>query len=344
MTSIYAPIAEPGVVADERRRLAMLQRIAALGGKITPSANPKAEYGYEYLEPLDGCEGDLRFLARRDYLEQRFFDRVSLCPKCSSHHLNVREVCPGCRRAHLAREGLLHHFRCGYVGILSEFAAREDGGRVCPKCNRELHHLGTEYDRLGKAFICRQCGLITENPPVEAVCFACGARTPAEDLLNTEVFSYVLTSLGSAALRRGSLLDADNDFLFVDGPKVYRRSVILELLDHEMERIRHFRTEFSVLLAEYTRGAMDGGEGSPASCAARLRQCLREVDLVGQLTDTLFIVMLPHTKHRAAEALRQRILAELGLQLPFTLSTTEITESRQLAQLLARANVEREPK
>jgi GGDEF domain-containing protein len=75
-----------------------------------------------------------------------------------------------------------------------------------------------------------------------------------------------------------------------------------------------------------------------------LRQCLREVDLVGQLTDTLFIVMLPHTKHRAAEALRQRILAELGLQLPFTLSTTEITESRQLAQLLARANVEREPK
>jgi Thaumarchaeal output domain 1/Diguanylate cyclase, GGDEF domain len=338
-----ARIAEPGAAADERRRIDLLRRIADTGGKITPHANPRAERGYEYLAPCDGCEGDLRFLSRRDYLEQRFFDRVSLCPKCGSHHLNVREVCPGCRRAHLASEGLLHHFRCGYVGVQSEFTTGQDGSRVCPKCNRELRHLGTEYDRLGKASICRQCGLITENPPVEALCLACGTRTPAENLLNAEVFSYALTSLGLAAIRRGSLLDADDEFLFVDGAPVYRRTVILELFDHEIARFRHFGSEFSVLLAEYTGGATHEGESSLVSWATRLRQCLREVDLIGQLTDALLIVLLPHTTQRAAEALRQRIRTELGPQLPFTLSVAEITESGQLAQILFHASAEREP-
>src|SRR6201984_2103617 len=227
MTSMSARIAEPGAAADERRRIDLLRRIADTGGKITPHANPAAERVYECLAPCDGCEGDLRFLSRRDYLEQRFFDRVSLCPKCASHHLNVREICPGCRRAHLASEGLLPHFRGAYVGLRSESAPAKSGSRICPKCNRELHHLGTEYDRLGKASVCRDCGLISENPPVEAVCLACGTRIPAEDLLNADVFSYVLTSLGGAAIRRGWLSDGDDIFVFIDGAPVYRRPVIL---------------------------------------------------------------------------------------------------------------------
>jgi hypothetical protein len=341
MTEIKAPTAEPGVVADERR-LDLLRRIADAGGKITPNANPQAEHGYEYHGPCDGSEGDLRFLARRDYLEERFLDRVSVCPKCASHHLNVREICPGCRRAHLANEGLLHHFRCGYVGRLSEFSTVDDGdgSRLCPKCNRKLHHIGTEYDRLGKAFVCRECGVISENPPVEAACLACGAHTPAEDLVSVDVFSYVLTSLGSAAIRRGSLLDSDDELVFIAGAPVYRRWVILEFLDHEMKRLRHFKSGFSVLLAEFAREATnDGGIAFLPSCLTRLRQCLREVDLIGQLADAVYVVILPQTKQRAAEALRQRILAELAPQSPFTLSAVEITDQRDLEQVLAHRSV-----
>jgi Thaumarchaeal output domain 1 len=344
MTAINAHTAEPDAVADERR-LDLLRRIADAGGRITPNSNPQAEHGYEYHGPYDGYEGDLQFLARRDYLEERFFDRVSLCPKCASHHLNVREICPGCRRAHLANEGLLHHFRCGYVGRLSEFTTVDDGdgSRLCPKCNRKLHHLGTEYDRLGKAFVCRECGFITENPPVEAFCLACGARTLAEDLVSQDVFSYVLTSFGSAAIRRGSLLDSDNELVFIAGAPVYRRSVILEFLDHEMKRLRHFKSGFALLFAEYSSQAMDDRKGSPESWLTRLRQCLREVDLIGQLADAVFVVILPQTKQRAAEALRHRIVAELGPQLPWTLSAIEITEPMQLAQILAHRSAVREP-
>jgi Thaumarchaeal output domain 1 len=327
--------------ATDERRLDVLRRVAAAGGTITPNAEPQAQHGYEYLGLCDGDEKDLIYLARRDYLEQCFFDRVSLCPKCASHHLNVREICPSCRRARLANEGLLHHFRCGYVGILSEFGIGADGSRVCPKCNREMHHLGTEYDRLGKAFVCGECGVITENPPVEAVCLACGARTSAEDLVNADVFSYVLTSLGSAAIRRGSLTDIDDEF-FVDGAPVYRPAVIREFLDYEMKRIRRFETGFSVLLLEYSRETIDGEEGSLASWLTKLRRCLREIDLLGQLADAVFVVVLSQTDERGADTLRQRILAELGPQLPFALSTIEITEPGHLAQVLVRRSTARE--
>jgi DNA-directed RNA polymerase subunit RPC12/RpoP len=325
--------------AVEERRLNLLRQIALAGGTIAPTAEPNAEHGYAYVALGDDVGRSLSLLARRNYLEERFFDRVSLCPKCGSHHLNVREICPGCRRAHLTSEGLLHHFRCGYVGIPSEFllGVEAEGTYLCPKCNRKMHHPGTEYDRLGKAFRCHGCGLISENPPVEAVCFSCGARTPADDLVSTIVFSYVLTSRGAAAVRRGSLLDGDDDELvsIADAP-VYRRTVLLEFLDYEMKRLQQFNSGFSVLLAECAPAAMDQrGDIAPAQWLTRLRDCLREVDRIGQLADRLYIVILPETKRRAAEGLRRRIQAELGPQSPLALSTVEITEPRDLAKVLA---------
>ena len=334
MTTIETKAA--GSAAADKRRVELLRRIAEAGGKITPNANPRAKHGYEYLVPCHGEERDLRFLAGRDYLEQRFFDRVSLCPKCASHHLNVREICPGCRGAHLANEGLLHHFRCGYVGRQSEFTEDSDGRRVCPKCNHRFHHVGTEYDRLGTASVCRECGHITENPPVEAACLACGARTPAEDLVSTDVFSYVLTSLGFAAIRRGSLLDDDDEFLFVGGAPVYRSTVILEFLNHEVQRLHHFKNGFSVLLAKCMCEATDDRDGAVVpSWLTKLRRYLRDVDLIGQLAEAVFVVILPQTNKRAAEVLRQRVLDEIGPQLQLTLSAIEITEPGHLAQVLA---------
>jgi hypothetical protein len=322
----------------EERRLNLLRQIAVAGGKLAPDAKPHAEHGYAYAAIDVEDERDLVNLARRGYLEKRFFDRVSLCPKCSSHYLNVREICPTCRGAHLTSEGLLHHFRCGYVGIPSEFSPGADGSYLCPKCNCRMHHLGSEFDRLGKAFVCRGCGVISENPPVEAVCFACGTRTPAEDLVSKVVFSYVLTSSGAAAIRRESLLDPDEELVSDADAPVYRRKVILGFLDHEMKRLQCFKSGFSVLLAHCAKPGMDQSDEDLVQWLTRLRQCLREVDLIGQLADSLYIVTLPQTKRREAEALRQRIVAELGPQSPITFSTIEITEPSHLAQVLAGLN------
>jgi hypothetical protein len=193
-----------------------------------------------------------------------------------------------------------------------------------------MHHLGTEFDRLGNAFICRGCGLISENPPVEAVCLSCNARIPAEDLVSTIVFSYILTSRGAAAVRRGSLFDGEEEVISVTDAAVYSRKVILEFLHHEMKRLQHFNVGFSVLLAN-----CPASNDSPTQSLVRLRQCLRDIDLIGKLADSLYLAILPQTKRREAETMRQQIVARLGPQPPISLSTFEITKPEHLAQIMA---------
>jgi hypothetical protein len=327
-----------------KRRLDLLRQISSAGGTVTPAARPDAAHGYAYALSGDDVDQDLAFLAARNYLEARFFDRVSLCPKCDSHHLNVREICPSCRRAHLSAEGLLHHFACGYVGIPAEFSPTDDGSYLCPKCNRRMHHLGTEFDRLGKAFSCRACGLISENPPVEAVCLACGARSRAEDLISVLVFSYVLTSRGAAAIRRGSLFDGDEETVVVADAPVYRRKVMLEFLDNELRRLQRFKDPFSVLLIKCAPGALGPNSNqSPTIWLSRLRENLRDVDLIGQVGDALYVVILPQTKRREAENLCDRIEVALGRESPLTLSIAEITEPRDLAQALPGLSARTDP-
>jgi hypothetical protein len=329
---------EAGRSAEERR-LHLLGQVALAGGTIAPAAEPQAERGYSYAALGDDVERDLEILARRGYLDARFFDRISLCPKCNSHHLNVREICPSCRRANLITEGLLHHFRCGYVGIPAEFTQTKDGGYICPKCNGRMHHLGTQYDRLGKAFRCRGCGVISENPPVEAVCLVCGTRIPAENLISTDVFSYVLTSRGAAAIRRGSLLDDRDDVVSVSDAPVYNRTVTLEFLDHYTRCLQEFDTVFSVLVVDCHLVAKDQrGDDSLTQWLTRLREAVRDVDVVGQLADERFIVLLPQTKRRDAEVLLERARSALGPQSPFNLTVAEITAATKLAQLVAGRN------
>ena len=74
---------------------------------------------------------------------------------------------------------------------------------------------------------------------------------------------------------------------------------------------------------------------SPRSGLTRLKGCLRDVDLIGQLADVLYVVLLPCAKRREAEALRQRIETELGPSSPFILSAVEIKERKDLAGVLA---------
>ena len=94
----------------EWRRMHLLRQIAERGGAISPIADPAAKHGYRFDAGIADVERDLADLAKLNYLETQFFDRVRLCPRCDSHHLNVREICPTCHSAYLASEGTLPSF------------------------------------------------------------------------------------------------------------------------------------------------------------------------------------------------------------------------------------------
>jgi hypothetical protein len=119
-----------------------------------------------------------------------------------------------------------------------------------------------------------------------------------------------------------------------DAP-VYRRTVMLEFLDNEMKRLQQFNSRFSLLLARSASPPADQKAAAPVSeWLTRLRSILREADLIGQVADSLYVVILPQTKRSTAEALHQRISKELGPDSPFDLSTVEIAEPKDLAQAL----------
>lgn len=318
----------------EQRRMHLLRQIAELGGAISPIADPAARHGYRFGAGSADVARDLADLAKLNYLETRFFDRVRLCPRCDCHHLNVREICPTCHSAYLTSEGLFHHFRCGYVGIPPEFLPDTKGGFRCPKCNKSMYHLGTEYDRLGKAFVCRACAVVSENPPVEAACLGCGARMSLDDLVGVNVFSYLLTSRGAESLRSARLLDDDDQPVLAADARVFRREMILEFVRHQMQRRQRLEEPFSLVLATWRQGDGPAAEERGA-WLDRVKSCLRSVDLLGQLSDRLYVVALPRAKGREAETLRRRIEKDLGPGSPFSLSAVEIKGQQDLVVALA---------
>ena len=149
-------------------------------------------------------------------------------------------------------------------------------------------------------------------------------------------FNYLITSRGAEAVRRGRLLGDDDEPVRAADAAVYRRTIILEFLIHQMKRLAQLSEPFSVMLVKREPGGTDAGGGDqPASHLTRLKGCLRDVDLVGQLADTLYVVVLPHARKRDAEAARRRVETEFGPRSPFALTVAEIRERKDLAAVQA---------
>lgn len=295
------------------RRLTLLRHVARLGGRIEPAWSGTSRHGYVYGPEAwsddDQAElaRDLEQLAREDYLLARFRDRINGCPRCGSHRLNLREVCPSCGSANIHGERLLHHFRCGYVGPEPDFAGEPE--RVCPKCRHALESFGTDYDSPGLVFGCRACFASFDSPPVEAICLDCRERTASEALVPEDVLDYELTPLGRQAVRRGRLSRTRDNPLQEDESGLYRRSVILALAHDEILRFERYGYPCSIVVFRAGYGDAGRDPGIERVLVESLRGAFREVDRIGRFTDDVLVAVLPNTEGDAAAAAARRTAA-----------------------------------
>ena len=304
---------------DDQRRLDLLRTIADLGGTLLPRRTPNAPLGYIFggVDDSAQVEADLKYLEQRDYVRSVFFDRITLCVKCSSHSLNIREMCPSCESVHITFEPLLHHFRCGYVGRASEFESG-DGKIICPKCAGQLKYLGTDYDRMGKAFLCLDCAVAFQDPPTASVCLSCDNKALAEDLNAAEIFSYLLSSLGSAAVRNGKLFESDAEALYIADLPIYRPMVMLELMRQEAARVARYKIPFTLAFLSLHKALIPSqGEEMTVRVLAELQKQVRPTDSVGQLTDQLFVVLLSNTPLKGAKVFNERLQKTTDCPRPF---------------------------
>jgi len=315
----------------DTRRLAILKAIVARHGMLEPQWNADAEIGYSYFGELSAMDSrvvrlDLNYLSSGGYLKQQFKDRLTRCPHCSSHRLNVREVCPDCGSANISSEELLSHFRCGYVGPRSAFGG-DDGNTslICPKCMRALEHLGTDYDIPGMNGVCYNCHASFQEPPVEAACLSCGRPTPSEDLQFETVWSFHASGLGYSAARDGYLFDRAEDFLFEPGFAVLKAAVFMAMALQEIRRHRRYSRPLSFLLA-----TLEGPEDSDLDRMTEdrtvevLKADLREVDFIGRLDKRMFVIALPETDLPDAALAAQRLSGDVRAATGVAMAVQEI--------------------
>lgn len=297
---------------DQKRYIEVLRRSQAFGGEVKPLWSPRTQRGYVYDESMESHEHetlwhDLKTLADKDYLEPSFFNRLTRCPGCGSHHVSVREVCVACGEPNLSSVPLLHHFRCGYVGSIHAFGKDERGRRVCPKCNGTLEHLGTDYDQPGDNWSCRSCEASFQVPNVEALCLSCGTRTDGSNLVREDVFSYRLSSLGAAALRHGKLFDGDEEQMLEEGTPIYRRSVFLSLIEDERRRLRRYGIPFGLVMVR--PDTEDASDDDVYAMANQLAPKLRDSDKIGRLDRSHLLLLFPSTDAAGIEIALSRLLS-----------------------------------
>ncbi|WP_235297010.1 TackOD1 domain-containing metal-binding protein [Portibacter marinus] len=122
-------------------------------------------------------------------------DRVNLCHTCQSSYLNFHEACSKCSSIDLDYENLVHHFRCAYIGPESDF--KNGDHLICPKCDKQLKHIGIDYDKPAEVASCNSCAHSSQETQMKAKCVDCGEDNTLPQLQTIAINKYNLTSEGA---------------------------------------------------------------------------------------------------------------------------------------------------
>lgn len=253
---------------------------------------------YPLIGEGNGARQQLESLANQDLLRRRHFTRTHACGRCSSTRLNVYEACPGCGGSDLVEEVLVHHYRCGCQQPQSNFI--QGDLLVCPKCRRELRHLGVDYGKPGKSVVCRICGAVNSEPLVHFACLDCAAVTPSESAAEADWYHYDLTAKGLSALQEGRLPRLE--FVAQRQRRAQSPREFALLAAQEMRAARLLQRPFSIARVSFPNiDAMRRDLGLPAIDAAfrhavdAALQTVLAADFVSTGTDTSIVIGFPQT-------------------------------------------------
>ncbi|NJM33432.1 MAG: response regulator [Rhodomicrobium sp.] len=189
----------------------LLSRLYVQNSPLSASYDAGHRSLTRYNVPLDAADvaREAEALRSQGFLSRDFFERFHVCYRCSSARLHAREECPQCHSSNLREEQYVHHYKCAYQGVESDF--RRGDRLVCPKCRQELSHFSVDYDKPGSMIVCGRCGHAGSEPAVGFVCLDCTARMDADAAAVKDVYSYSLTKEGEAFAQVGyALAGADS--------------------------------------------------------------------------------------------------------------------------------------
>jgi len=248
--------------------------------------NIKTEDYQELIDLLDSAEE--RGLVQADYE-----DSVHLCQNCNSGFINYRETCSKCDTHKFKSQHTIHHFVCGYVGPESDFL---NGNNLeCPKCDRQLRHIGVDYDKPSLVMECEN-GHIFQETAMKTFCFNCHTEAKPEDLITYAVNTYELTASGSDAAISGKVKEKGES---QDLEGFVSLMVFKTFLKMEVERQRSTNKTSTVsymnlMLCPKTIKKHQSDFSDFINEIARLiKSQLKSSEIVTFLNDEVFLIMSP---------------------------------------------------
>lgn len=212
---------------NDRNTQALLGKF--FGGEISrlePVFDPKVGYRYPVVEAIVGdmakAEAFLDRLSEVGILERQLYDKMLICPKCSSVSVAVHYCCPYCGSFDVQKSSLIEHVKCGYMDVEENFL--KNGKLVCQKCHDELTKLDVDFRRAGVWCGCKSCGKSFDVPNATLFCRDCRVDSTFEEVTIRNAYSYGMGEEVREEAQLGWILVAPiKDFLAecgfdVDGP------------------------------------------------------------------------------------------------------------------------------
>jgi len=234
-------------------------------------------------------------------LESTLIDRVNLCKTCSGTYHNFREVCPKCGSLDLQSVDLIHHFRCAYIGPADDY--KQHGALICPKCDKELRHIGIDYDKPSEIFNCGDCSHQAQEPNMRAHCIDCGEDSELEYLSVKPIYRYRLTVYGEEVAEHG-LEKIDQDKLpTTDDQRILPFDTWQVMLRHEIQRVKISKTNskiISVAISPEITDPMDPDtrRDFKAEVLRELASYIRPVDLLTSNNPSEIFVLFPDIRNK----------------------------------------------
>lgn len=165
--------------------------------EINPIIDTSAEGGFAYPEVdrlIGGTGQETRFLlealSKENVLNKHQFEKVHMDPDGAFQLVPV-ERCPNCSSGNLVRGQLIEHFSCGNVGMEQDY--KLDHRYLCPKCNKDLKLLGTDYRNIGIRYRCLDCNEVFPTPVIKWRNLKTGKIWNFEELQEIQLYSYILS-------------------------------------------------------------------------------------------------------------------------------------------------------
>ena len=240
----------------------------------------------------------LQKATEKNYLSFKLQDYIHLCKSCSGNYLNFRECCPKCNSIDIEAHDMIHHFVCAHVAPEKDF--KKEDGLECPKCDKNLRHIGIDYDKPSTIYSCNSCSHEFQNPGMLSLCMDCGTENQLEELVQKTIGNYALTQKGEQILLQKKYTQTEKGVQHTEHLGSMSVPLFKILLEQEIRRVKATRGNSFFASVQFKNNQLqllngDAKRGLMKEISGIIKSYLKDTDILSAESFNSYYILLPET-------------------------------------------------